>query len=83
MGTFVGETKDNQQGEDKFADYEFCINRGGSPATPGEFRSAPSRMIRRGAKGLSPPVGGRRPGGHKGRNSGVLFPMGLSCGAYL
>ena len=23
MGTFVGETKDNQQGEDKFADYEF------------------------------------------------------------
>ena len=23
MGTFVGETKDNKQGEDKFADYEF------------------------------------------------------------
>ena len=34
MGTFVGETKDNQQGEDKFADSEF-VYTGGSPATPG------------------------------------------------
>ena len=28
MGTFVGETKDNQQGEDKFADYEFRAEQG-------------------------------------------------------
>ena len=44
MGTFVGETKDNQQGEDMFAYYEF-VKTGGSRATRGSplFQPPPGR----------------------------------------